>query len=75
MAVRSPSENALYAIELEEGQRALVSESHAAANSRRLWRAMMLAPTLGIFEALLSGEAVPVDRLDREWVARLGRRA
>jgi hypothetical protein len=40
----------------------------------RIWRAMMLAPTLEVVEVLLRAEAVPLDRLDREWVARFGRR-
>jgi hypothetical protein len=35
---------------------------------------MMLAPSLAVGEALLRGESVPLDRLDPEWVARLGRR-
>jgi hypothetical protein len=36
---------------------------------------MMLAPTLEICEALLCGEAVPVERLDPEWVKRFGVRS
>jgi hypothetical protein len=43
-------------------------------NYLRGWKAMMLAPCLEIYEALLSGESVPVDRLDPEWVSRFGRR-
>jgi hypothetical protein len=39
-----------------------------------LYRAIMLAPSLPICEALLRRETVPVGRLDPEWVARLGRR-
>jgi hypothetical protein len=31
---------------------------------------MMLALTLEVCEALLRGEAVPVERLDPEWVKR-----
>jgi hypothetical protein len=41
----------------------------------RLWRAIRLSPSVDICEALLRGEAVPIDRLDAEWVARFGRRA
>ena len=45
----------------------------------RIWRAIMLAPGdrsgLEICRALLDGEAVPLGRLDPEWVARFGRRA
>ena len=32
----------------------------------------MLAPTLEVCSALLGGEAVPVERLDPEWVKRFG---
>jgi hypothetical protein len=39
-----------------------------------LYRAIMLAPTLAICEALLRGETVPLSKLDQEWVRRLGRR-
>jgi hypothetical protein len=41
----------------------------------RVWRAMMLAPSAEICDALLSGESVPVDYLDPEWLARFGRSA
>jgi hypothetical protein len=41
-----------------------VSDDEAA----RGWKAMMLAPTLEICQALLRGESVPVDRLRPEWV-------
>jgi hypothetical protein len=37
-----------------------------------IWRAMMLAPTLEVCEALLRGERVPIGRLDRDWVKRFG---
>ena len=40
----------------------------------RLWRAMMLAPTITICEALLRDEKVPIDRLRPEWVQRFGLR-
>ena len=36
----------------------------------RLARAVMLAPTIEICEALLLNEAVPIDRLDPVWVER-----
>ena len=42
--------------------------------ARRGWRAMMLAPTLEIYRALLAGESVPAESLDQTWVARFGRR-
>jgi hypothetical protein len=37
-----------------------------------LYRAVMLAPTLPVCEALLRGETVPLGALDPVWVARLG---
>jgi hypothetical protein len=40
----------------------------------RVWRAMMLARSLEVCEALLRGESVPLEQLDPEWVARFGRR-
>jgi hypothetical protein len=41
--------------------------------ARRGWRAMMLAPSLEIYTALLRGESVPVEQLDPDWVGRFGR--
>ena len=41
-------------------------------DTSRLWRAMMLAPSLEVCEALLRGESVPIDRLDPVWVRRFG---
>lgn len=46
-----------------------------AAETRRIWTAMMLAPELETCRALLRGEQVPVDRLDPTWLERFGRRA
>jgi hypothetical protein len=43
-----------------------------AAASARMWRAMMLAPTLEVWESLLRGELVPAKRLDPDWVKRFG---
>lgn len=40
----------------------------------RVWRAVLLAPSLDVCEALLAGERVPLDRLDPEWAERFGRR-
>jgi hypothetical protein len=65
-----PLENARSAIEAEERER----ESDHRESARRLWRALVLSPSLEVFDALLRGECVPVDRLDCDWVARLGRR-
>jgi hypothetical protein len=66
-------ENARHAVERDPVR--LAAESAEREASRRLWRAIVLAPTLEVAEALLRGEAVPLDRLDAEWVIRLGRRA
>jgi hypothetical protein len=44
----------------------------AARAAGRIWRAMMLAPTLEVCGALLCGETVPVERLDPDWVKRFG---
>lgn len=41
----------------------------------RGFRAMMLATTPEVYEALLRGDRVPLDRLDPEQVTRFGRRA
>lgn len=49
-------------------------ERRGAATAQRLWRAMMLAPTLEIFHALLAGETVPRARLDQDWLERFGLR-
>jgi hypothetical protein len=47
---------------------------HDATNDelRRLGKAVMLAPTLAICEALLRGERVPIDKLDPHYVALYG---
>ena len=37
----------------------------------RLWRAVALAPSLDVCEALLRGEHVPLNRLDPYWVQAL----
>lgn len=46
-----------------------------AEETRRVWRAMMLAPTLEVCDALLRGEMVPVERLVPDWVKRFGVKA
>ncbi|MET0564486.1 MAG: hypothetical protein ABW114_13715 [Gaiellaceae bacterium] len=40
--------------------------------TRRVWSAMMIAPTLEVCDALLRGETVPIERLDPDWVRRFG---
>lgn len=69
----TPLENALLVTQFDDEEDARRrSEWWQAGN--RLWKIMMLAPTIEICEAMLRGEAVPVDRLDPEWVRRFGRR-
>jgi hypothetical protein len=55
---------------VEVGEYELLASEQEAA---RIWRALMLAPSLGTCRALLRGESVPLDRLDTEWVERFGR--
>ena len=43
--------------------------------SRRIWRAMMLSPTVEVCDALLRGESMPAEKLDASWVARFGLKA
>ena len=38
------------------------------------YRALLLAPTLEIYRALIQGENVPVELLDQRWVKRYGLR-
>jgi hypothetical protein len=47
---------------------------NSSTGTSRVWRAMMLAPSVEVCEALLAGESVPADRLDPEWSKRLGLR-
>jgi hypothetical protein len=47
-------------------------EQRQREEANRGWRAMMLAPTLEIYRALLRGESVPVSALDPLWVRRFG---
>jgi hypothetical protein len=63
--------NARQAIEREEAERGRGDR----VASRRLWKALMLANDLETLDALLAGDKVPVDRLDRDWLERFGRRA
>jgi len=41
-------------------------------DTRKLWRALMLAPNLEVLEALLQGQPVPRSRLDPTWARRFG---
>lgn len=47
-------------------------ERRGSATAQRIWRAIMLAPTLEICMALLEGQAVPQERLDPVWAQRFG---
>jgi hypothetical protein len=60
-----PAEAARLAVELERRELSW-------PDARRLWRAMMLSPSIEVCEALLRGESVPVSRLDPLWVQRFG---
>jgi hypothetical protein len=65
-------ENARLAVENDPVRIAM--ESEAARASRRLYKAMMLAPSIEICEALLRGENVPIERLNPIWVRKFGLR-
>jgi hypothetical protein len=41
-------------------------------DTARIWRALMLAPSLEVCVALLNREPVPASRLDPAWVKALG---
>jgi hypothetical protein len=56
------------ALELEEQMRRLRAEDETT----RIWRAVMLAPTLEVCRALLAGERVPLTQLDPVWVRKFG---
>jgi hypothetical protein len=65
--------NARWVIEQEEIERRL--RDPLRHEWRRLWRAIMLSPSIDVCEALLRGESVPIDRLDAHWVERFGLRS
>ena len=46
----------------------------AYPDTGRIWKALVLSPTLDVCKALLAGESVPVERLDEAAAKRLGRR-
>lgn len=64
--------DARLAIALEEEARQ--ADALTVQAWRRVWRAVMLSPSLEVCEALLRGERVPLDRLDPDWVRRFGLR-
>ena len=49
-------------------------ETEREATAREGLKAMMLAPTLAVYEALMRGESVPEEKLDPNGVQRLGRK-
>lgn len=51
-----------------------LSKSPEREESRRLWRALMLATTPEMWAALARGESVPIEDLDQEWIRRFGLR-
>ena len=56
---------------LEPALTALCDELKAN-RTQRIWRAMMLSPTLEVCCALLRNEQVPLSELDPVWVERFG---
>lgn len=61
-------ENAVEAVERDPVR--LAAESSERRASRRVWVALVVSPTVEVGEALLRGESVPVDALDRAALAR-----
>lgn len=60
-------------LELVNWLNADLHDQHPSGDwSRRLWRAIVLAPSLPICKALLRGEDVPVSALDPLWCRRFG---
>lgn len=49
-----------------------VIEERKRRRASRVFKALMLAPTIELGEALLRGERIPVDKLRPEWVQRFG---
>lgn len=69
----TPAENAALAVDLDPVR--LQRETAAWRAGNRLWRAVMLAPTAELCDALLRGQHVPLERLDPAWVAKFGLRS
>jgi hypothetical protein len=53
---------------------AAMRERREAERWRRVWRALVLASDVEVFEALVHGESVPLSRLDPAAVERFARR-
>lgn len=47
-------------------------DREAILEDRRLGKAMRLAPSIDVFDALLAGQPVPASALDQEWRKRYG---
>jgi hypothetical protein len=62
--------DAARAVEWDQARFAIEAEEHR--RSIRMHTALCLAPSLEVFEALLQGETVPVDRLDQDELRRRG---
>jgi hypothetical protein len=56
------------------GDPAFTDEEFERRRADRVFKALMLAPTLEIGEALLRGERVPLNKLRLAWVKRFGLR-
>jgi hypothetical protein len=61
-------------VRYDEGELVEYKLGRSANETVRVWVAMMLSPAIEACAALLRGESVPVDRIDPEWMAKLGRR-
>jgi hypothetical protein len=70
MSASSVRENARLAVEQDPKRLALESADRDAL--AQLLKAVRLAPTLEVCEALCRGERVPISRLDPEWVKAYG---
>ncbi len=58
-----------YMAELEHTERVLHWRD---PDTVRALKALRLAPSLAVFDALMAGQPVPVDRLDPAWAGRYG---
>lgn len=55
-----------------EAREVIALEEHARHQAAaRLRAALLLSPTLDIFEAFLRGETIPLSQLDQDWLRRL----
>lgn len=68
----TPLENAVFEVTFDPW----ISERSTAAwrETNRIWKAIMLSPTVEICDALLRGQHVPAEKLNQEWLQRFGMR-